>query len=573
MNKFLAAGVSSAMLAACAQGSAGGVLPASSAGTYALSATHGRSVVADAATLAAGDRDLGTAPPGRRLDIAVVLRYRNEVALDRLVGTAARGSHWLSDARFDQRFAPAAADYQRLAGSLRKAGFRVTQTYRNRTVVDANGTVEQMERYFGTHLDSVSQPDQTVATINVRPAYAPSGLGTTMLAVEGLDSRVLVQPLYVRVAPRSASAGGVAGKARSKLYGPVSSATGYFGYGPLAFSTAYDLPVVHAGSGGTRYDGTGRTAGIVIDADFLDSDVASFLKYFGIAQTGPAIARVRINGGPAQPAPTSPDSVEATLDVQTILGNAPGVALTVYEIPKLTSSDITDAYNKAVSDDVVDALDSSFGGCEANFPSTARAWSELAKQGVAKGMMLSASSGDGGGGLCVNAPASSPYFVATGGTSLQVGKGGSWSSETGWAGSGGGVSIVFGQPAWQSGIVSDSRGRNVPDIALDANPYTGAAFYFAGSWNTGDNPLGGTSLASPLFVAAVTELDQVHGQRIGGSAQALFHAFQSHGTGPASAPYFHDIVQGTNGPYWAGPGYDLVSGIGSIDAWNLSGSL
>ncbi len=556
----------------------GGALPPSNMlnGTEGLNA---RVVVAGAAATRPGERNLGAAPSTRRLDLAVVLRYRNEEELTQFVQavttkTSSSYHHWLSNDQFNTRFAPKRADYERVITSLKRAGLRISRTYANRTVIDVNASVAQSEQYFATRIDEVTQSDKSSSTVNIKSAYAPRGLGDVMLDVEGLDSRILVHPLYKRTTPHPHSGVAQRGSARSRLYGPISTASGYFGYGPLAFSTSYDLPIIHSTSGGGRFDGKGRAAGVVMDADFLDSDIASFLEYFDISQTGPRIKRVLIKGGPVVHGALAPDSVETTLDVQTILSNAPGVALTVYETPKLTTNYIADAYNQAVSDDDVDALNSSFGGCDVYAPFAAKTWSEIAKQGIAKGIAFVASSGDSGGNLCASMPASSPYFVALGGTSLQIGPGGAWSSETGWSGSGGGVSLVFGTPAWQAGIAGiDTHGRNVPDIALDANPFTGAAIYFAGSWNTLDNPIGGTSLASPLYVAALTEIDQVRNERVGGTAQSLFGIFKSSAYGPTSAPYFHDIVYGSNGPYFAAPGYDLVTGIGSISAWNLAGVL
>ncbi len=241
------------------------------------------------------------------------------------------------------------------------------------------------------------------------------------------------------------------------------------------------------------------------------------------------------------------------------------------QYPKLSGADITDAYNTIVSDNKVDTANSSFGGCEALDGRTVQAWSAIAEQGAAKGITFHAATGDSGASLCASAPASSPYMVAVGGTALTVGTGGAWAQEVAWSGSGGGISTIFAQPSWQMGVAGTvNRGRNIPDVAFDADPYSGIAFYFTASWNTQYNPLGGTSLSSPLFGAAVTEIDQVKNGRVGLGSSALFAALAAHGYGSGSSTYFHDVVQGSNGVFYAGPGYDLVTGIGSIDAWNIA---
>lgn len=566
------------LVAACAGGhnGPGGVVPSPSA--VDARGLLGRTVVADAVVLGPSDRDSGRAPMNEAINIAIVLRYRNQDQLNRFVTSVADpGSasfrHYLSNAKFNELFAPSSVDYQRVVTSLKSAGLNVTQIYGNRTVIDATGTVEGVERYFDTQVDRVKQNGES-RYANIRAAYAPLGLSKIVLDVEGLDSRTEVEPLYRLIAPHVQAQGLQSPRQRSLLYGPPSTKTGYFGYGPLAFSKAYDFPIVHSSPGATPYDGRGRTAGVVIDADFVDSDIAAYLKYFARKQTGPKVKRVRLKGGPAQPGASSPDSVEATLDVQTILGNAPGVALTVYEIPALANNYITDAYNRVVSDNIVDAVNSSFGGCEVALGRAAVTWSALAEQGVAKGILFSAASGDNGGGLCANAPSSGPYFAAVGGTSLSITNTGSWAAETGWAGSGGGISVSFLEPTWQTGVAGvEGSGRNVPDIALDADPFTGTAFYFTGTWDTATDPLGGTSLASPLYVAAITEMDQLHGGRVGAFGGSLFGFYKTLGTTSAASPYFRDVLEGNNGPFFAGPGYDLVTGLGSIDAWNLSQKL
>jgi subtilase family serine protease len=243
----------------------------------------------------------------------------------------------------------------------------------------------------------------------------------------------------------------------------------------------------------------------------------------------------------------------------------------MYEIPTLSGKNITDAYNAIVSDNKVDTANSSFGGCEALDGKTVKAWSAIAEQGAAKGITFHAATGDSGASLCASAPASSPYMVAVGGTALTVGTSGAWAQEVAWTGSGGGISTIFAQPSWQTGVAGAvNRGRNIPDVAMDADPYSGIAFYFTASWNTQYNPIGGTSLSSPLFGAAVTEIDQVKNGRTGLTAGTLYDTLASKGYGSGASAYFHDIVQGSNGVFYAGSGYDLVTGIGSIDAWNIA---
>jgi subtilase family serine protease len=297
-------------------------------------------------------------------------------------------------------------------------------------------------------------------------------------------------------------------------------------------------------------------------------------------QTGPAPRRVLIDGGPLPHIlKDNLDSVETTLDVETIAGNAPGTALYVYEFPNFDSNQyVIDSYNKIVDDNIVDTANSSFGGCElALGPSVVKTFDAIAMQGAAKGITFHAASGDVPS-ACTNAPASGTHFVAVGGTELGISARGEWLEELAWQGSEGGVSSVFPLPAWQHHVPNILLGgRNVPDVAFDADSSTGTAFYYDGyaptgcsaGWNICYDPLGGTSLASPLFGAAIVEVDELLGGRTGLVAPMLYAAFKAHGYAWDGDVLFHDISVGGNGLYDALPGYDQVTGIGSMDVYDL----
>jgi subtilase family serine protease len=552
--------------------------PQSQARAVATPPQSDTDIVATAPALSSiGARDIGAASAQTPLSLALTLQYRNQQQLDRLVlEQATHGSaqyhHWLTNAQFVARFAPSQADYTKVVASLRAAGFHIDTTYENRTVVDATAPVETIDRYFRTSIHRVSYARGS-AYANVENAYAPKALAGLVLNVDGLNTLQIVHADYATVPRGAVRRVSPAAKTQPQLFGPISAVTGSQGYSPLAFWAAYDLPIEHT-SGAKRYDGSGRASGIVIDADFAESDLRTYLSYFNIQRTGPATKRVLLHGGP-KPGDGAPDSVEATLDAEALVGDAPGTALYVYEIPSFTSALITDAYNTAASDNQVDGVNSSFGGCEQDIGAkTVKAWKAIAEQAAAKGMTFHASSGDAGGSLCAIAPASVPYVVAVGGTSLTVGLDGAWAGETAWSGSSGGISDVFARPSWQAKVAGTvNRGRNAPDLAFDANPETGFAFFYTATWNTNYNPLGGTSLSSPIFGAAVAQIDQVTNARMGAGGPAIYGVFSANGYGTTSTPYFHDIVQGSNGPYDATTGYDLVTGIGSVDVWNTAQKL
>ncbi len=239
---------------------------------------------------------------------------------------------------------------------------------------------------------------------------------------------------------------------------------------------------------------------------------------------------------------------------------------------------IVDAYEKVVSDDVVGSANSSFGGCESDFTDDfPQASDALALQGAALGITFHASSGDGGSEACnttgVSSPASDPHFVAVGGTELflvpstgAVQREFAWSDFTG--ASGGGVSALFGKPPYQNGISNViAYGRNLPDVSFDASPLTGESWFYNGIFQ---GPIGGTSLSSPIFGAALAQIDELAHARSGFINPRLYSAFKKYGYASGGKPYFRDITFGNNGFYSAEKGFDQVTGIGAPNVGDLA---
>ncbi len=513
-------------------------------------------------------RDLGRAQPTLPVSIAVTLNYRHSAELERLVQLQSDVQsplyhHFLTSAQFDGYFAPTISDYERTAAALRRAGFRITQTFVNRTVVDATAPAAVAERYFTTQIHGVVQSGVGARYSNAVPALIPAELHDVVASVSGLNNLNVVAPLYRLPSPaeRFAQQQRAQSQSSSKsIGGPLYGPDG--GYGPLATAQGYDLPVQHG------YNGSGRAAGVIIWADYLASDLTGYAKKFGITRTG-TTSKVSVDGGASFNGninDPSNASLEAELDAETILGNSPGANIVVYEFPQPTDQYLEDAYNAAVSANKVDVLNSSFGGCENGDTGFATAANHIATQGAAKGITFAASSGDSGSNGCngskgVSAPAGDPEFVSVGGTSLQVNSSGDWAGEVVWnsngGAGGGGVSTLFALPSYQQGIGGViTSGRNQPDIALSADPSYGTSLYFNGAW---DGPVGGTSWSSPIFTAYVTQVAEVRGARAGFLNPSLYGTFKK-----STYTYYRDITRGNNFGYSAKRGYDQASGIGSI---------
>ena len=128
--------------------------------------------------------------------------------------------------------------------------------------------------------------------------------------------------------------------------------------------------------------------------------------------------------------------------------------------------------------------------------------------------------------------------------------------------SGGGYSDVFPQPYYQAGVTS-SKARSSPDVAADANPYTGMIVVIGGA----DFVIGGTSLSSPLWAGMAADLDQFVGRSLGNLNPYLYAIY---GNKAEYSNDFHQVSYGFNGAFQAGPGYNLVTGMGSPNLPNLA---
>jgi len=189
--------------------------------------------------------------------------------------------------------------------------------------------------------------------------------------------------------------------------------------------------------------------------------------------------------------------------------------------------------------------------------------------------------GSGDRGSPGDYPAFSPNVLAVGGTSLVLNADGSYGSETGWGyydslgtlhASGGGRSQFEPQPVYQSKVVPVSMStvqgianRTSPDVAFDANKNTGVPVFDSydanGNGPASWRPKGGTSLGAPCWAGLIALANQLRvaagGTTLDGASQTLPGLYALPSTD------FHDITSGSNGTYNAGPGYDLVTGLGS----------
>jgi hypothetical protein len=339
-------------------------------------------------------------------------------------------------------------------------------------------------------------------------------------------------------------------------------------YMPAQVQQAYQFnKVSFNGVAGT---GTGETIAIVdaYDDPNIQSDLNTFDTQFGLPAT--TITKVNETGGTTLPSADSTGGweLEESLDVEWAHAMAPGAKILLVEASSSNDSDLLSGVSYAAAH--ANVVSMSWGGGEFSGESSYDSYFSHA------GVAFVASSGDSG--APISWPAASPNVLAVGGTALTLGSGGTYSSETGWSGSGGGPSAYVTQPSYQSGVVTSTTMRANPDVAYDAAPSTGYAVYdsyqYSGTsygWMT----IGGTSAGAPQWAAILAIADQgraAYGQPAvdSSSAQEVMTTLYKN---PGD---FHDVTSGTStgSPnYTAATGYDYVTGLGSPMVNLIIGSL
>ena len=476
----------------------------------------------------------------QQIPIAIALHPRNQAELTQFDAAVSDPHsplfrHFLTPTRYNALFGPTGAQVDSVRQALAAKGLRVTGVSGNSQVVDAVGPASAVQAAFGVTLRQFDQP-------GVGGYYAAEGTASLPASVAGLVSYVAGLTNRPVAVPAARPAGD----------GPSG------GESPADLQTAYTV---------STNDGSGETVGLAEFDGFTQSDITAFTKNYNLPAVTPTVAAV--DGGVSS---LGSGQIEVTLDIDSVDVYAPKASQVVYEAGN-TDSAWVDEWAKMASDDKVNVISNSWllgESCESQPISPTH---DSTNQMVGEGITILSASGDWGGHGCdyngdnstvtVDYPASDPNVTGVGGTTLRTGSGGSYSSETVWNGgstgstrSGGGYSSIYPTPTWQSSV-NTGKYRSVPDVSDAADPNAGGlAINLNGSWES----VGGTSEAAPLWAGYLADVDQKAGKSLGNINPAIY------GIGASSSSYgkdFHDVTQGNNDTYNAGPGYDLATGWGS----------
>jgi xanthomonalisin len=533
----------------------------------------------------------------KRLQVAVSLNLRNATQLQAFIksvntpGNADYGK-FLTPDQFKAAYSPTDAQVQAVVAHLQQSGFTNITVSPNNTLVFADGNPATVATAFNTTMKTYTHggKQRFGNDSDVMVPQPLSGIVGSVMGLQNVSQKHILSHLGSEVGTQAA-------------VGTQTSGGSNVTHAPTDFPAIYDV-----GSTPTAFN---TTVGIITWGDLSQTQSDLALMTTAAAMNPVNVKVVPVTLGSAVDFSDDPDSdTEWNLDSQSITGTSGGVKQLIFYTAangkggpadeELTDAGITAAYNQAVVDNLAKVINVSLGEDEtgSNQAGTQQADDAVFAQAAAQGQTFSVASGDQGvyiasGGdfetnagvvlpapfslssYSVSEPATSPNVIAVGGTEVST-NGTAWAGEVAWndgvvsAGdgnnriwaTGGGKSLFESAPTWQQTALGATT-RSVPDVAYDASSVTGAQIFIDGQRYT----VGGTSLASPIFVGVFARIQTYANNSIGFPASFMYRDF------PNNAAVLHDVTSGNNGVsyggttygYNAATGWDYTTGYGSLD--------
>lgn len=521
-----------------------------------------------------------------KADFDVYFPLRNKAELDKLVEAQVdRQSplyhQWLKPEEFASRFGPTAETIASVTSELNSLGFQVTE-HRGQ-MLHVAASVASVESVFGVRINHARFAEGTEALVadgalHLTPALAASGAHIPQFTTVGP---------YRKHSQAAKIPSGARPDNESSVYGPYLAA---------------DLRQAYAYPSYTSVNASGITIGILMSNAYNLTDIDTYLSDDGIAVADRGkLSTVLIDGGAAY---SSSNSAETHLDIEQSMGMAIGASEILYNLSNLSNPVVLFGLNTIVSDNAVYVVNMSFGEPEVDYLASnnggisqeylVQIEDMLFEQGSSQGITFVAASGDHGSDprsapsgdpvLGVEEPASDPYVTGVGGTNLETTyTSGSYNSAyvkefelpdteaVGVWASGGGKSIFWAKPSYQSLVATGQTVRTVPDIALhmggcpsDATD-TCEGIRSADWLILGGEALGeiGTSASSPDIVGMFALTAKLAKSRLGPMNKALYTAGAYQVAHPTDIIFRHSAITGNNHNYTIKAPYDMVIGLGT----------
>jgi kumamolisin len=479
----------------------------------------------------------------------------SSAASDELESRVAKGEVVPLD-ELNSKYAVAESAVAPLVAWLKKEGFQVTHIAADRSSVAAKGSISQIEHSLGVQMVRVTQRGITYNAARNAPSL-PSDIAASVSAIGGLQPFRHAQKHFRRITPKNRADTPVRTADVDAQPSPnIANAPPYLVSELLKAYGADNLGLT----------GHGQVIAILIDTVPSDADLQAFWQRNGISASIANVTKINVNAATLPPA-----EGEETLDAEWSSGVAPGASIRIYASGSLQFTDLDRALDRITADlatfPTMRQLSISLGLGE-TFMQPAEIRTQHAKylRLAAAGVNVFISTGDAGsnpdntghgsnGPLQVEYGSSDTAVIGVGGTSLALAANGQVRRETGWPDGGGGRSTFFARPVWQKGHgVPTGTNRLVPDVSLSADPNDGALVIF----NNQAQQIGGTSWSAPVWAGFCALINEARA-KAGKPALPFLNPLLYPLLGTAC---FRDIVAGSNGAFHAGPGYDMVTGLG-----------
>jgi len=480
----------------------------------------------------AGAAFMGKPPADEIIQITCILRRKDDASKT--------PANRLSHQQFERTQGADPADIDAVERFANQHGFNVVRVDNAARSITLAGKFSALAAAFGADVDLRCIHGRTFRT-RQGSLSLDSTLDGRVVAVFGFDQRPVAKTRH-RVLPRTQQ---------------------NVAYTALQVAAAYNFP--------TNKGANQSIALIELGGGFSTSDLTSYWRQLNLPAV--SVTAIGVDGATNSPSgdPESADG-EVTLDIQVAGAVAPAARLAVYFAPN-TDQGFYDAIGAAIHDKVrkPSVISISWGMAEDQWtPQAMNAFNALFHDAALLGISVCAASGDNGssdgdtdGADHVDFPASSPWVLACGGTTLTLADG-KISRETVWndgrsgGATGGGVSQHFSKPAYQATvnvplpIHSNPTGRGVPDVAGNSDPATGYVVLIGGE----EGIVGGTSAVAPLWAGLIALLNERLGKRVGWLHGKLY-------TKLAPGKALQDITVGSNGDRKACVGWDPCTGLGT----------
>ncbi|MCL6548348.1 MAG: hypothetical protein K6T30_05510, partial [Alicyclobacillus sp.] len=158
-------------------------------------ASSGTDVPGSAAPGLSNFTDLGPAPEDAVMHIALYLKLRGDSVLRQAIANR----ETFTPAQFRARFSPTSDAYQAVVNQVRNAGLTVDGVADNHLVVDASGTVAQVESLLGTPVHAYRDQQGRTFFANPEDFRVSGALAANLAGATGVDQLSEPAPLLARV--------------------------------------------------------------------------------------------------------------------------------------------------------------------------------------------------------------------------------------------------------------------------------------------------------------------------------------------------------------------------------------